>query len=213
MPRIELLVVDAGDPHLVRMSRELPSSRYQTTSFPNAESMLIHVMRNIEAEESRHRCALLKQGLNGMSGIEAQQHLRKLDPSLVSVLYSDAPTVNCVIEAWRSGADDFLVYPFGVDELNSALNRIIDRRIQKQVLSENNHGYGQNQSIKNLTKREREIIRLIAEGKKNEAICAELYISLATVKMHRSNLMRKLDVHNAAQLMTYYHKNIDHFVD
>ena len=209
MPQIELLLIDTGHPSLGRMSQSLPTDRYCVASFPDAEAMLIHVMRSPH-QETRHRCALLKQRLKGMSGIEAQQHLRKLDPTLVSVIYSEAPTVSCVIEAWRSGADDYLPFPFDGEALNTSLRRIISKRTQQQAASAAQDDASINPSVQGLTARERDIMQLIVDGQKNGQICAALNISLATVKMHRANLMRKLGVHNAAQLTTWFHKNIEH---
>ncbi len=54
-----------------------------------------------------------------------------------------------------------------------------------------------------LTKREREILKLIAEGHKNKEIATYLYISVKTVEKHRANLMKKLDLHSAAALTAY----------
>ena len=208
MPQIDLLLIDTGHPCLSNIRNMLPKDRYQIATFPDAESMLIHVMRNDAELEARHRCVLLKHCLNGMSGVEAQQHLRKLDPSLVSVIYSESPTVKCVIEAWRSGADDYLPYPFDGKELNDTLKRIITKRREPQGNKTRNTD--RNPSIEKLTAREHDIMRLIVQGQKNTEICTVLNISLATVKMHRANLMRKLGVHNAAQLTSYFHKNMDH---
>ena len=54
-----------------------------------------------------------------------------------------------------------------------------------------------------LSPREREILKLIAEGYKNKEIASDLFISLKTVEKHRANLMKKLDLHNAAALTTF----------
>jgi DNA-binding NarL/FixJ family response regulator len=54
-----------------------------------------------------------------------------------------------------------------------------------------------------LTKREREILKLIAEGHKNKEIADYLYISVKTVEKHRANLMKKLGLHSAAALTAY----------
>ncbi len=207
MPQIDLLLIDTGQPCLSNIRKMLPKDRYQIASFPDAETMLIHVMRNNEQKDTRHRCVVLKHYLKGMSGVEAQQHLRKLDPTLVSVIYSESPTVKCVIEAWRSGADDYLPYPFDDQELNDSLKRIINERRQTQESATGNNT--SHEITERLTAREHDIMRLIVRGQKNTEICNTLNISLATVKMHRANLMRKLGVHNAAQLATYFHKNID----
>jgi DNA-binding NarL/FixJ family response regulator len=54
-----------------------------------------------------------------------------------------------------------------------------------------------------LTRREREILKLIAEGYKNKEVADHLCISLKTVEKHRANLMKKLDLHNAAELTAF----------
>jgi two-component system response regulator NreC len=54
-----------------------------------------------------------------------------------------------------------------------------------------------------LSPREREVLKLIAEGYKNKEIAADLCISLKTVEKHRANLMKKLGLHNAAALTAY----------
>lgn len=58
-----------------------------------------------------------------------------------------------------------------------------------------------------LTDREQQILKLIAEGLRNKDISEVLYISCKTVEKHRANLMRKLDLHNASELTTYYLNN------
>jgi DNA-binding NarL/FixJ family response regulator len=54
-----------------------------------------------------------------------------------------------------------------------------------------------------LSRREREVLRLIAEGSRSLAIAAQLHISVATVEVHRRNIMRKLGMHSIAELTRY----------
>jgi two-component system response regulator NreC len=58
-------------------------------------------------------------------------------------------------------------------------------------------------SLDSLTKRERQVLKLIGEGYKNREIAEYLGISLKTVEKHRANLMKKLDLHNAAALTAF----------
>ena len=60
---------------------------------------------------------------------------------------------------------------------------------------------------KTLTQREREVIRLIAEGKRTKEIAADLSIRPRTVEKHRTNLMRKLDLHNVSEVTVYAIRN------
>ncbi len=59
-----------------------------------------------------------------------------------------------------------------------------------------------------LTQRELEVFRLVVRGHLNKEMAQILHISLPTVKMHRANLMRKLGLANAAQLVSFYHENV-----
>ena len=208
MHKVELLLIDTGHPCLGKLGNALANDRYDVTSFDSAEAMLIHIMRTPKPER-RHRCALLKHRSNGMSGIEAQNHMRKLDPSLSAIIYSESATPTCVIDAWRAGADDYLLYPFNDDEVKKSLHRVITKRKESLDIPRLDSSEPSDDLIKLLTARERDVMRLIVDGHKNADICQTLNISLATVKMHRSNLMRKLGVHNAAQLSSVFHKALE----
>lgn len=214
MPPIHLMLVDSGQPCLSFIKNSLPKEVYSISSFNNAESLLIHALRNCTADQKyRYRCALLNHRPDVMSGLEAQKHLRNMYPSFVSIIYSVEPTPKCVIEAWRSGADDYLIYPFDGNELHTSLHRILSAREQCGELDRHHSSKGNTQLSQKLTVREREIMQLIVQGQKNTQISEHLRISLATVKMHRSNLMRKLCVHNAAQLSAYFHIHSQHNPD
>jgi DNA-binding NarL/FixJ family response regulator len=208
MQKVELLLIDTGYPCLGKLGNALANDRYHVTSFDSAEAMLIHVMCTPKPERQQ-RCALLKHRSNGMSGIEAQNHLRKLDPSLSAIIYSDAATPTCVIDAWRAGADDYLLYPFNDDEVKKSLHRVMSKRKEIPEIPRLDTSEPSDDLTKRLTARERDVMRLIVDGHKNSEICQTLSISLATVKMHRSNLMRKLCVHNAAQLSSVFHKALE----
>ena len=65
------------------------------------------------------------------------------------------------------------------------------------------HGYKRYKKIVNITKREREILQLIAEGFTNKEIASKLKLSLNTVHVHRNNIMQKLDIHKQADLIRF----------
>ena len=65
------------------------------------------------------------------------------------------------------------------------------------------HAPGASGVYESLTHREREVLKLVAEGKSNKGIAEFLNLSVKTVEKHRSNLMAKLDIHNAAGLTAY----------
>lgn len=205
MPEIHLMLVDTGKPCLSNVTKKLPSTIYSVASFKNTESLLIHALRSSN-QNFKHRCALLKHHDKGMSGLEAQQHIRKIEPDLITLIYCDSPTPKSVIEAWHSGADDYLIYPFDGDKVHESLLRIQKKFNNHNEPIEQKSMGGSSQLIKKLTLREKEVMNLIVQGETNNSIVEKLNISIATVKMHRANLMRKLCVHNAAQLANLFHK-------
>ncbi|MCB1179637.1 MAG: response regulator transcription factor, partial [Leptospiraceae bacterium] len=88
--------------------------------------------------------------------------------------------------------------------------RYLSPRITSRLLS-NLENQGKSRDLNNpkselfsvLTNREREILKLIGEGKSNEEIAKQLWIALRTVKVHRQNIMKKLNIHNVAELVKY----------
>jgi len=92
-------------------------------------------------------------------------------------------------------------------------NRYLSPEITDKVISRYSADIGQSENktiesqFSKLSPREREILKLIAEGNSNSEIGSILFISDQTVKTHRANLMKKLDIHNLADLIKYAMKN------
>ena len=84
--------------------------------------------------------------------------------------------------------------------------RYLSPSISEKIIKGYLEGKEDNLSVSSwqkLSQREREVLKLIAEGYKNKEIAEDLCISLKTVEKHRANLMKKLDLHNAAGLTVY----------
>ena len=124
-----------------------------------------------------------------------------------------------VAQTLQSGANGYLLKNISPDDLYSAVKAVYDglaffspaiSKIMldgylKRAIPGENAGVGQNLSpyIGPLTVREREILQLVAEGKSHQQIADLLYISVRTVDTHRNNIMKKLDLHDTASLVTY----------
>lgn len=144
-----------------------------------------------------------KDGLNVLSEIRSM-----LDKTAILVLtmYEDERLLRSVMKA---GADGYLLKTSGREELFNAIRMVLEGISYQPAMpaeaasdTDQRREYEDNFMKKyNLTKRELEVLKLIAQAMSNKQIGKELYISDQTVGVHRKNIMRKLRVNNAAGLM------------
>jgi two-component system nitrate/nitrite response regulator NarL len=150
----------------------------------------------------------------GMNGIEATKVIKEKDPDariLILTMHDNQEYLNQII---RSGAKGFILKNTDKEELLDAVKTvaggdnffskdisklIIDNYIRTAKETEKNDGYKEVP----LTKREIEILKLIASGYSNQEIANILYISYNTVDTHRKNIMHKLSIKNTAGLVRY----------
>ncbi|HJY64358.1 MAG TPA: response regulator transcription factor [Ignavibacteria bacterium] len=150
----------------------------------------------------------------GMNGIEATRIIKEKDPDakiLILTMHDNQEYLNQII---RSGAKGFILKNTDKEELLEAVKTvasgenffskdisklIIDNYIRSAKETEKNDGFKEVP----LTKREIEILKLIASGYSNQEIANILYISYNTVDTHRKNIMHKLSIKNTAGLVRY----------
>jgi FixJ family two-component response regulator len=144
-------------------------------------------------------CLVLDVRLPGRSGLEFQQELTKSDIQLPIVFITGHGDVPMSVAAMKAGALEFLTKPFRDQDLLDAVHRGIEidrgRRAESAILAE------LRQRFNSLTPREREVMALVAAGQLNKQIAAELELSEITVKVHRSQLMRKMQAKSLADLV------------
>jgi two-component system response regulator NreC len=148
----------------------------------------------------------------GMNGFEAIRDIKKhyrQTKVLVMTAHSNDEFVHAALEA---GAQGYVSKNDTFPELEIAIRCVLKNKtyISPEVSTKVVEGYleGTRASksgsrFDTLTKREREILKLIAEGHTNASIGGRLYISAKTVGTHRTNLMKKLDLHNASALTAF----------
>jgi len=148
-----------------------------------------------------------------LNGLEAARQIRKEVPG-TRVLFLSAHSDDAYVEQVTVlGATGFLLKQTSSENLATAIrevqkgNRFFSQSISKRVRdhSQKSKGRGGSSSKKHnrLSSREVEVLQLIAEGKANKQIAAELGVSFKTVDKHRQNLMSKLDVHDVSGLTRY----------
>jgi DNA-binding NarL/FixJ family response regulator len=155
---------------------------------------------------------LIDIAMPNMNGLEATRHIRKEFPRvkvLVLTQYDDKEHVFGAIEA---GASGFISKTAASSELVSGIRSVYqgDSFLSPSAARILVEDYQQEASIrkeqdpyKQLTDREREILKLLAEGYTTREIADMLVISVKTVDGHKTNLMSKLDIHNRTDLVKY----------
>jgi FixJ family two-component response regulator len=144
-------------------------------------------------------CLVLDVRLPGLSGMDLQRELASMDPPIPIVFISAHGDVPMTVQAMKAGAVEFLTKPFRDQQLLDAVQQAIDRdragREQRAESAEERRRY------ELLTPREREVMMLVVTGRLNKQIASKLGTSEATVKAHRAQLMRKMEVDSVAELV------------
>jgi DNA-binding NarL/FixJ family response regulator len=163
------------------------------------------------AMELQPDVVLMDLGMPEITGLEATRQLKKKAPGIRILILSGYDADVYVGDAFEAGADGYLLKTARLDELVTAVKTVDrgERFVGTGVsappgIAESGAPEGRNSR---LTEREREILQLIAEGRSHNQIAASLFISARTVDVHRNNIMKKLDLHDTASLVTYAIKN------
>jgi len=143
-------------------------------------------------------CILLDLQMAGVNGLQLQDQLSKLGCRLPIVFvsaYGDIPTT---VRTIKAGAEDFLTKPATKEKLLEAIDRALGRYMamheqDKQILRLRS-------LFAQLTPREREVFARLVRGKPHKQIAYELRISERTVKLHRHQVVQKLEVRSLAEL-------------
>lgn len=145
-------------------------------------------------------CLVLDIRLAGMSGLDLQRRLAAMEQSPPVVMITGHGDIPMAIEAIRGGVVDFLEKPFREQELLDAIRAAIER--DDRARREREGAADLRCRLASLTPRQKEILRLLADGKSNKAIGATFSISHKTVETHRTRIMAKLEVANVAELIS-----------
>jgi DNA-binding NarL/FixJ family response regulator len=148
-----------------------------------------------------------------LNGLEAARQIRKDFPD-TRVLFLSAHSDDAYVEEVAVlGATGFLLKQTSSENLATAIREIqkgnsfyshaISRRVQNRTQKSQDREGSFKKKNNRLSSREMEVLQLIAEGKPNKQVAAELGVSFKTVDKHRQNLMNKLDIHDVAGLTRY----------
>ena len=184
-------VVDDDAPFRVAVARLLRAAGYQVALYESGD----HLLANPPG--SGPGCVLLDMRMSGLSGLELQDRLAKLDSILPIVFLTGHGSIPMSVQAIKAGAEDFLSKPVSKKTLLEAVERALarhrERREQRDRLDD------LRALVATLTPREREVFALVVRGKLNKQIAYELGTSERTIKAHRHAAMEKLKVRSLAE--------------
>ena len=163
-------------------------------------------------EEAAPDLVLLDLSMPRMDGMEAIREIRKGSPETKILALTVHKAEEYVLSALQAGADGYALKDATHEELVTAIRSVLAGRrylspgVSEQVIEgylAGKRGGEPKSTWASVTPREREVLKLIAEGYKNKEIAEDLCISVKTVEKHRSNIMEKLDIRSVAELTKY----------
>jgi FixJ family two-component response regulator len=174
------------------MARLLSAVGYTVRAFESAQEFLEQLFPETSG------CVVTDLQMPGMDGLKMQEALSKTANPLPVIFLTGQGDIPKTVSAMRSGAEDFLTKRAPKEEVLAAIERAFERetleRQQRGRLRELHHRFH------DLSERELEVLGHVVQGKMNKEIAAALNINERTVKLHRTNLTRKLKVQSVAEL-------------
>lgn len=197
MNRTEVCVLIIDDDLAMRESLEslFRSVGHETRSFASGRDFAESDLPDMPS------CLVLDVRLPGASGLEFQLELSRRGIDLPIVFITGHGDVPMSVAAMKAGAIEFLTKPFREQELLDAVHRGLDIDRQRRAASTSLSDL--RSRFETLTPRERDIIALVVTGRMNKQIAATLNLSEVTVKVHRAQVMRKMQAKTLPDLVRY----------
>jgi FixJ family two-component response regulator len=187
-----IFIVDDDTSFLRSLSRLLTAVGYTVEAHASAPEFLAR------PAPERPGCVIADLQMPAVNGLQLQEALRKSAHPLPVIFLTGQGDIPTTVSAMRSGAEDFLTKRAPKEELLAAVERALERdareRQQRQRQRDLGHRFDE------LSEREMEVLSHVVRGRMNKEIAAALNINLRTVKLHRTNLTRKLNVQSVAEL-------------
>jgi FixJ family two-component response regulator len=192
-PQHMVFVVDDDESMRVALSYLFQSMNLPVKVFNSAAELLKSKLPDIAS------CLVLDIRLPGVSGLEFQDVLAKAEIRIPIVFITGHGDIPMSVKAMKAGAVDFLTKPFRDQDMLDAVTRALDldrkRREGERAVS------GLRARFESLTPREREVLTHVTSGLMNKQTAGLLKVSEITVKIHRGQVMRKMEARSLAELV------------
>jgi len=145
-------------------------------------------------------CLVLDVRMPGASGLDLQNQLGRSGYCLPIIFLTAHGDVRTSVRAMKAGAADFLTKPFHEQELLDAIQHAIER--DRDARKKHEERLRRRRQYESLSARERQVLSMVVAGLLNKQIAAELNLAESTVKLHRAEVMQKMDAHSLAELVS-----------
>lgn len=166
-----------------------------------------------KATELRPEIAIIDLNMPDLNGLEAARQIKRAVPKTELVIFTADENDELIREVFAAGARSYILKDQAMEHLVDAVRAaashkpFFSTKVSEVLFARFIHGKTGEEGQERLTKREREIVQLIAEGAANRDVAAKLDISLRTAETHRANILRKLKLGSVAELVRYAIRN------
>lgn len=188
-------IIDDDEEVRVSLGLLLETSGYTVLTFPSGDA---HIAANPALDAA---ILILDVRMPGRDGLETLAHVRTRAPSVPVIMISGHGDVPLAVKAMQIGANDFVEKPFVASRIIDAINRLGQTEGQTGGQRGDKPASEALKALSVLTPREREVARLLADGKPNKIVAHELGVSVRTVETHRARVKSKLGINSLADLV------------
>jgi FixJ family two-component response regulator len=187
-----VFIVDDDTSFLRSLSRLVAAAGYAVEPYLSAQEFFARPDPDLPG------CVVADLQMPGTSGLQLQAALQRSANPMPVIFLTGQGDIPATVRAMRSGAEDFLTKRAPKEELFAAIERALERDIRERQQRQRQRELSGRMA--ELSEREKEILGHVVRGEMNKEIAAALNINLRTVKLHRTNLTRKLNVQTVAEL-------------
>jgi FixJ family two-component response regulator len=188
-----VLVLDDDQSMRVGLTHLFQSMDLPVKAFSTAAELLDSELPDVAS------CLVLDIRLSGVNGLEFQETLARQGIEIPIVFITGHGDIPMSVKAMKAGAVDFLTKPFRDQDMLDAVTRALDQDRKKR--DGDRSASGLRQRFESLTRREREVFALATSGLMNKQIAHQMQVSEITVKIHRGNVMKKMEARSFADLV------------